>query len=140
MRLVQWQTRATCSYLAHVAGMWMDGKGRNPLLAHAMELSLFPDKADEELDALRGERTGYVSSPEQARQRAAEHRSQGKPVAGDTLRADESGVVEAATAGDDIVFSELPEGFPEPEQGSYEAFMRTFGCGGNPAPRGPEPG
>jgi hypothetical protein len=139
MQLVQWQTRATCVFLAHVAGVWIEGGKENPLLRHAMELSLFPDEPDAELDAMRGERTGYVHTPEQARERLAEHRNDGKPVKTDTIKVDETGVVQGSPTGDSV-FTELPENFPEPEAGSFEAFMRMFGTGGNPAPRGPEPG
>jgi len=115
--------------------------GRNPLVDAALDISLSWGGAggdDDELDEMRGRRTGYVASAEQARQRIREARG-GRPEA-DTIRVGEDGAVAGVAVGAaepaDEAAAEVAAGAAD---GSFEAFMRMFGGGGTPPPA-PPPG
>ena len=61
IRLTEWETRVTCSFIAAQAGLWMDLKQgqANPMMNAALAISIMPEeKTPEEqaLDEMRGEK------------------------------------------------------------------------------------
>jgi hypothetical protein len=106
-----------------------------------MELTLFPDERG--IDAMRGERTGYVRTQQDVQRAEAAHRRENAPPP-TVIKSDETGEEREAIPGIDPTPgwpdpTRPPDAdYAEPLAGSFEKFASTIGRA-VPAPRGPEP-
>lgn len=127
-----------CLFIAQQAQVDIKAHGgRNPLIEQALELSIFPPE-DDELDELRGERTGYVTDQEgrrMMREAATEQRpGRVKPTGEDTVEVDGEGNFVGYALGAQEVTEAAPGGAQGNGPGSFEAFMATFAGGVIPGP------
>jgi hypothetical protein len=139
-RRAEWQTRTTCQFIAATFVEYDPDKtgGKNPLSDIAADIRIHPERSseDDELERMRGERTGYVSHEEGARMMRGGPKTAPKT---DTIEIDEDGNVVGAALSAPGSEESSSEGMAEPQAGSFEAFMRMFGSGGMPPPTGPVP-